>query len=1720
MTRLLKIFGILLIAGCSQLSAQLVTTGSPTVSANALVSNIIGSGITFSNATYTGRPVAVGTFNGAASNIGLNSGVIITTGHINVAPGPNNNAGATFSNNGPAIPALESLARTTTFDGAILEFDFVPQSDFISFRYVFASEEYNEYVCSEFNDAFAFFISGPGIVGAENLAMVPSTNIPVTINTINNGSIGALGSAANSPCELGNSAYFVQNTGNTVQYDGFTTVLTAQRSVIPCQTYHIRLMIADGADDIFDSAVFLEENSFSSSTYALSVSTTFNDSTVIEGCTPATVSFSRPEPDPFPLTITYTVSGTATPGVDYAPLPGSITIPAGQTTASFSISGFEDGINEGTETIVITANTACGTIPETIYLRDKPDININAPDQGICDGMGPAVLIATASGGVAPYDYSWSTGASGSSISVNPAVPTSYTVTVTDFCGTVATATPMVHIAAIPTASIDAPPYVCSGIPATVRYTGTASPAATYIWDFDNPATVSSGSSQGPYQVSWDSSGTKTISMQVIENGCSSVVVTTQVIVNPTPTAEMVVDPVVCAGQIATVTYTGTGTEGGSYGWGFPGGVIVTGGRRGPFEIRWDSVGVFGITLTVTENGCTSPGTEVFVNVRPTPVSGFTVQSPVCVGQPATISYSGAPSGSATYNWNFAGGTVISGSGAGPYQVSWNTPGTRNLFLSVTDYGCSGLTTSRPVVVNGIPSNNFSVASPVCAGQPTTVTYTGNAGAGANFSWNFGNGTIHSGSGPGPFTISWANPGDYQVTLGVSDNGCSSPPHSQNVRVNAIPVAAFSVESPVCVGESSTISFVGPSLPGMEFTWDFNGGEQLSGTGGGPLEVYWSVPGTRVVTLSVRSPEGCPSTPQTRNVVVNPTPTAVFNVETPICLNESSTITYVGTGNPTAQYNWEFNGGNVVFGSGQGPYEVSWNTPGIKTISLSVSENGCISPVTTQQVNVKPLPTGFFTVVSPVCAHNSTTLMYSGSAATNAFFDWNFDNGVVVSGTGGGPIQVYWENAGPKQISLRVVENGCSSIVQSNVVEVTPIPTNSFTVESPLCIGENSMVTYTGNAFPNADYSWNFGDAQVLSGSGRGPYRLTWDSPGTKTITLNISQGGCPGPAATREVTVYPIPESPFVANEQVCLGAPAQIQYSGSSGATASYSWNFGGGVIRSGSGAGPFEVHWNSPGSKTISLTVSENGCVSPPTSFQVNVIPYPTSDFHASPLSCQGAATTVSYTGTSLPGAIFDWNFDGAEIESGSGAGPYQLRWDIPGEKTIQLSVRQSECASSPSSVLLLVAPTPEANAGDDRLICSGETGSLGLSPVNGLAYQWSPPDGLANSSVANPEFVLHNLSNDTVTHTYIVRTTLGNCSAFDTVQVAVMPLPRVSWELPSGQCFLNNNFRFEMIGNIGENASWQWDFGQGATPRYSDQARPENIRFSNPGTHYISLRIQDQGCGSPFYQDSIQVYEMPVASFGAAKLEGCPPLNPELSNTSFGNGNLNFLWDFGKGFTRNGFLPDFEYRYSGDYSISLTVTNEFGCASTYTHHSQIRVYPEPRAGFTVNPDRLTTDQPLANIFDQSVGATTWEFTTGTGERIYQRNFSHFYYEPGSYKLTQKVTNEYGCVDTAVFQLKVDPVMTFFLPNAFTPNDDGDNDGFRCYGLNIEDFRMEIYNRWGELVFESNNLEEEWNGRLFNKQENPVSQMDVYAVVVYVRDSFNGPVKRIDHRVTLVK
>ena len=182
--RLTLLFSVLFI--CSVNFAQLSVNNGFT--AQQLGNNLAGNNVNVFNATISGDPVQYGTFNYVGTDLGLNFGVILSTGDIFDAVGPNSSGATSSTIGGPGDPDLSNLAGFNTNDAVVFEFDFEVQGDEIEFNFVFMSEEYNEFVNSGFNDVFAFYISGPGIVGQENLAIVPGTTTPVTINTINNDS--------------------------------------------------------------------------------------------------------------------------------------------------------------------------------------------------------------------------------------------------------------------------------------------------------------------------------------------------------------------------------------------------------------------------------------------------------------------------------------------------------------------------------------------------------------------------------------------------------------------------------------------------------------------------------------------------------------------------------------------------------------------------------------------------------------------------------------------------------------------------------------------------------------------------------------------------------------------------------------------------------------------------------------------------------------------------------------------------------------------------------------------------------------------------------------------------------------------------------------------------------------------------------------------------------------------------------------------------------------------------------------------------------------------------------------------------------------------------------------------------------------------------------------------------------------------------------------------
>ena len=218
-----------------------------------LVYTLVGQGITVSNVKYTGAEVAAGVFDGGSGIIGFESGIILSSGDIRNVIGPNVLDNAGINNKTSGDSDLTNLSGFPTHDAAVLEFDFVPQTSSIKFNYVFASDEYNEFVHTDFNDVFAFYVNGV------NCAMVDGD--PVSINTVNNGN------PYNTPPQ-NNSQYYINNDLDdggadiNTEMDGLTIVLTCEALVNANQTNHVKLAIADASDHIYDANVFLKEGSF------------------------------------------------------------------------------------------------------------------------------------------------------------------------------------------------------------------------------------------------------------------------------------------------------------------------------------------------------------------------------------------------------------------------------------------------------------------------------------------------------------------------------------------------------------------------------------------------------------------------------------------------------------------------------------------------------------------------------------------------------------------------------------------------------------------------------------------------------------------------------------------------------------------------------------------------------------------------------------------------------------------------------------------------------------------------------------------------------------------------------------------------------------------------------------------------------------------------------------------------------------------------------------------------------------------------------------------------------------------------------------------------------------------------------------------------------------------------------------------------------------------
>lgn len=458
------------------------------------------------------NPAGIGFFEGPDSIVGFDRGIILSTGNVADATGPNSDTDVGSELEGDVSdPDLDLASTGNVFDAVGIEFDFIPLQPTVTFRYVFASEEYCEFVGAPFNDIFGFFISGSGINGpfsdgAVNLATIPGTNQPVSINNVNYGENQAFYLDNEFP-----SVRIAAGCGGdpepgprfqSIEYDGQTVILTATVELQICSTYHIRLVVGDVQDSDLDSAVFLEGGSFDlGGSVTLEPEDTTRATVVFEGCEPTAFRVQR-GPDSNPdrdQTIAYRIgpNSTAQEGVDFSAGSGSVTIPAGEMFATIPLEAFADGVAEGPENIWLYLDIPCACYTDSIELFvDEPSPLLVGLEEAFYCPNETATLRPAVSGGAPPYTYAWSFGSTDSVPELSPPLPASIQLTVTDACGQVVNRSIGTFSSPPPTLNVPAQDLAAcrneeqeiildltGNVPITVTYSLNNGPAETWVFN-------------------------------------------------------------------------------------------------------------------------------------------------------------------------------------------------------------------------------------------------------------------------------------------------------------------------------------------------------------------------------------------------------------------------------------------------------------------------------------------------------------------------------------------------------------------------------------------------------------------------------------------------------------------------------------------------------------------------------------------------------------------------------------------------------------------------------------------------------------------------------------------------------------------------------------------------------------------------------------------------------------------------------------------------------------------------------------------------------------------------------------------------------------------------------------------------------------------------------------------------------------------------------------
>ena len=1271
--------------------------------------------------------------------------------------------------------------------------------------------------------------------------------------------------------------------------------------------------------------------------------------------------------------------------------------------------------------------------------------------------------------------------------------------------------------------------------PHSVNFTNSSYGAIRYEWDFGDGTSSTEISLAHTYPVNLTGNSIQyevTLTAWSAE-GCMDIMVE-EITVHPSIVASFTIDNTSgCHPLTIAINNNSAGAD--EYLWTFTDGSADSYTGASSFNRTFTNTGSTDITyrieLEVTnDQGCTDVVyrdivvyPEITANFIPTPDDPN-----IC--EPLLVSFNDWSKNAAKWDWDFGDGT--GSDQQSPTHEYINTgSGDISRLVRLTTTSANGLctaTNSWNITIHGRVEADFEIgANTGC--NPFEVDFINNSTGGAAYIWDFGDGQALTTTSAGTVTHSFGNSSysamsQYDVTL-IAENyaGCIS---EKTKTINVYPDIAAAFTPSVTSGcHPLTVDFTNESLGAQRYEWDFGDGSFSSEVN--PVKTFTNT-GTenvtyRVYLTAIAGNNVCRDT-EYIDIIVSPYVNAEFSLPKNLGCNPFN-VAIENTSVHATIYYWDFGDGTDSITYNNDTFVKRFNnnsftSPAIYNITMRAQNDMGCSDEMSRSISVYPDILAEFEASDTIGCHPLSVDFLNNSRGAS-LFTWDFGDGS--SSSQSNPSHIFTNTGLVDSVyTITLYTTAANNIcTDSYTLDITVHPYVKADFSFPESISCTPFdLEFSNSSVGGQKYTWTFGDGSdtVTYNTDSFFHRFTnsmYAGQATYPVVMVAENfAGCTDRIEKR-VSVYNDIRANFVASViEDCH--PLVVNFTNMTLGGNRYEWDFGDGVTSTAlSPVHTFINAGSSPLVRRVTLRAfSETYCTSE-YSIDITIHPNPRARFEIdNTITC--APFNLPIVNTSIDADNYRWIFgDGETFETGS-ASPFNHIYDNRDDviKTYTLKLIASTdfgCADSASQPVRVY---PRVNTSFTSITegCSPLQVNFANHTTGAANYHWEFGDG-RGIGIKDPRHTYFNNSiNDTTFFVRLVGISEFGCRDTSGYGIEVYPQPIAEFAVsPVFQEYPSTGVD---IVNESKDGLWQynWDFDDGNTSSLRD---PGLYQFGDWGDYNIRLMVTNGNCSDA---TSHRIYiqpPKPVASFDLPD-PGCIPHTVKFTNSSiYGH---SYYWDFDDGNTSREIEPTHTFREPGVYQVKLTVTGEGGEDFTYR---EVEVYRKPVVLFKAVPDTVLLPDATAQLYNMSEYGVRYEWDFGDGNYSSEKEPSHLYTALGVYDISLSVWTEHGCTDN----LYIDRAVTvngeglIIFPNAFRPSTFGPSGGyydladpasntiFHPYWEGVSKYRLRIYNRWGEFLFESNDVMQGWDGYYNGK----LSKQDVYVWKVWV--SFTNGSKLVD-------